>query len=162
MSTAPIQPAPIALVRGQASDLPDVMRVMFSAFHSNFGEGWSKSQCAGILPLNGVTLTLARDESGTTRGFALARAVADEAELLLLAVDRDAQGHGYGSALLHDFIECGRAEGRAFLHLEVRDGNGAEAMYDRFGFRPAGRRKSYYRGADGSTFDAVTMGLNLR
>ena len=162
MSSAAIQPEPVTLVPGMASDLSDVMRVMASAFHADFGEGWSKSQCAGILPLGGVTLMLARDGRGDTRGFSLVRTVADEAELLLLAVEQSAQGQGYGGALLRAFIERGREEGHALLHLEVRDGNPAAAIYTKAGFHPVGRRKDYYRGTSGRKYDAVTMALNLR
>ena len=43
----------------------------------------------------GVTLTIGEDAGGAV-GFALARAVADEAELLLLAVDPARQGSGVG------------------------------------------------------------------
>lgn len=160
MSTAR-QSEPVALVRGMASDLGDVMRVMSSAFHADFGEGWSKSQCAGILPLGGVTLTLARDSRGVTRGFSLVRTVADEAELLLLAVEQGAQGGGYGGALLRHFIERGREEGHALLHLEVRDGNAAVAMYAKAGFEPVGRRRAYYTGRGGRKYDAVTMAMSL-
>lgn len=162
MSSAAIQPQPVTLARGMASDLGEVMRVMASAFPAGFGEGWSRSQCAGILPLGGVTLMLARDGRGVTRGFSLVRTVVDEAELLLLAVEQDAQGAGYGGALLREFIARGRDQGQTLLHLEVRDGNPAAAMYTKAGFRPVGRRKDYYRGAGGRKYDAVTMALNLR
>jgi ribosomal-protein-alanine N-acetyltransferase len=161
MSSQPVPPAPILLARGGLNDLDAVMAIMASAFAARYGEGWSKSQCAGILPLSGVTLTLARDGHGVARGFALERAVADEAELLLLAVDEPAQGMGYGGELLRDFIRSGKATGRALLHLEVRDGNPAVAIYERYGFRPIGRRKDYYRGLDGMRHDAVTMALDL-
>lgn len=161
MSSKPAPPASVLLVRGGADDLDSVMAIMASAFDARYGEGWSRSQCAGILPLNGVTLTLARDGGGVARGFALERAVADEAELLLLAVDQPAQGMGFGGELLRDFIEAGKSGGRALLHLEVRDGNPAVAMYQRHGFRAVGRRKDYYRGSDGSRHDAVTMALDL-
>jgi len=161
MSTAPVPPAPIVLAPGGVGDLDAVMAIMLGAFAAHFGEGWSKSQCAGILPLGGVTLTLARDPEGMARGFALVRAVADEAELLLLAVDRPSQGMGVGSELLRDFIRSEQAMGRTLLHLEVRDGNPAVALYERYGFRPIGRRRDYYRGIDGTRHDAVTMALRL-
>lgn len=161
MSTAPTQPEPVVLVRGMASDLDEVMHVMTAAFHADYGEGWSKSQCAGILPLDGVTLVLARDRNGETRGFSLMRTVADEAELLLLAVAPEAQGRGIGEALLQDFVGQGRKDARALLHLEVRDGNPAVTMYSRAGFKPVGRRRAYYRGERGDIYDAITMALDL-
>ena len=55
-------------------DLDAVMAVMSAAFGSRYGEAWTRSQCAGILPMAGVSLTLARDaDSGRRVGFSLAR-----------------------------------------------------------------------------------------
>lgn len=157
MSSAAKPLLPVEIDCGTSNDLDGVMAVMTTAFDPGFGEGWSRSQCAGILPLSGVILTIARDGRGEVRGFALQRTVVDESELLLLAVHRSAQRCGIGGRLLDRFIANGRAEGITRLHLEVRDGNPATAMYENFGFVAAGRRPNYYRGSDGRLFDAVTM-----
>lgn len=151
----------VQLDPGCADDLEAVMRIMTSAFDARFGEAWSRSQCAGILPLAGVTLTIAREPGGETLGFALARTVADESELLLLAVAPEAQGRGIGTALLEAFVEGGREAGLGRLHLEVRDGNRAAEFYRRSGFAPVGRRREYYRGPDARRYDAVTMAMQL-
>ena len=151
----------VQLALGQSADLDAVMDVMASAFDPGFGEGWTRSQCAGILPLSGVMLMLARDESGRVQGFSLLRTVADEAELLLIAVERGAQRRGVGAALLDHFIDHGRRNGVRRLHLEVRDGNPAVTMYRSFGFKAEGRRSKYYAGRDGSQHDAVTMAREL-
>ncbi len=150
--------SPIHIRPGGVEDLDDVMRIMSGAFRPCFGEGWSRSQCAGILPMSGVTLTIGADEDGAV-GFALARAVLDEAELLLIAVDPDRQGRGAGDALLQHFIADARARGAHRLHLEVRDGNPAVELYRASGFVPAGRRRNYYRGPEGERYDAVTLML---
>jgi ribosomal-protein-alanine N-acetyltransferase len=151
-------PEPIHIRPGGVDDLDEVMRIMGRAFRPCFGEGWSRSQCAGILPMSGVTLTIGEDDDGAI-GFALARAVSDEAELLLVAVDPDRQGRGAGNALLQHFIASARAGGAHRLHLEVRDGNPAVGLYRAAGFIPAGRRRNYYRGPDGERHDAVTLML---
>lgn len=161
MSSLVPRSAPVDIERGGASDLDEVMAVMDGAFDSCFGERWSRSQCAGILPLSGVELTIARSASGIAIGFALQRTVADESELLLIAVDRAAQRLGIGRQLIDRFIASSRATGAHRLHLEVRDGNPATEIYRRFGFRPEGRRRNYYRGTDGRLFDAVTMSLTI-
>jgi ribosomal-protein-alanine N-acetyltransferase len=110
----------------------------------------------------GVTLTLARDpESGATFGFSLVRSVADEAELLLLAVVPDRHRRGIGSRLLDDFLNRARACGVGRVHLEVRDGNPAVRMYRTAGFAQVGRRKNYYQGTDGRRFDALTLAREL-
>ncbi|HVL29588.1 MAG TPA: GNAT family N-acetyltransferase [Sphingomicrobium sp.] len=151
----------VRLVPGQSTDLDAVMAVMAAAFDPHFGEAWTRSQCAGILPLSGVMLMLARGDGGAVHGFSLLRTVADEAELLLLAVAPAAQRRGVGAALLNHFIDHGRARGVRRLHLEVRDGNPAVAMYRAFGFKEEGRRSKYYCGQDGSQHDALTMARAL-
>jgi ribosomal-protein-alanine N-acetyltransferase len=151
----------VRLAPGESADLDAVMDVMTSAFDPGFGEGWTRSQCAGILPLSGVMLMLARDEQGEVQGFSLLRTVADEAELLLLAVAPNAQRRGVGGSLLDHFIAHGRDKGVRRLHLEVRDGNPAVAMYQAFGFNTEGRRPKYYSGQDGSQHDALTMARQL-
>ena len=80
----------VTLGPGGIADLDAVMNVMDDSFDPRFGEAWTASQCAGLLPMPGVWLILAR-EGDAVIGFALARAVAGEAELLLLAVRRAAQ-----------------------------------------------------------------------
>lgn len=155
----PAQPARACRLRpGGADDLDEVMRIMTTAFPPCFGEAWTRSQCAGILPMAGVTLTLAEDDDGAL-GFALARTIADEAELLLIAVNPQCQRRGIGQSLLINFIEQARNAGAEKLHLEVRDNNPAVALYTAAGFLPAGRRRNYYRGADGTKHDAVTLML---
>lgn len=161
MSSA-IQPVlPVHLDVGTAGDLDGMLEVMTTAFDPGFGEGWSRSQCAGILPLSGVTLTIARDDLGQVRGFSLQRTIAGESELLLLGVHRSAQRCGIGGRLLDRFVASSHSSGATRLHLEVRDGNPAIAMYEASGFIIAGRRSNYYRGSDGRLFDAVTMVLDL-
>lgn len=146
-----------ALESGAASDVGTVAAIMERAFDPRFGEAWTRAQCSGILPLSGVRLTIARASDGEALGFSLMRQVADEAELLLLAVVPEARGRGVGGALISQFIASSRSLGARRLHLEVRDGNGAIAIYRKSGFTIAGRRSGYYSGRDGETFDALTM-----
>ena len=146
----------ISLVEGGPADLGAVMSVMDDSFDSRFGEAWTAAQCAGLLPLPGVWLTLAREGSATV-GFALARAVGGEAELLLLAVRRSAQGRGIGKTLLEAFAAAARSRGAERLHLEVREGNHAVNLYETAGYVLVGRRRNYYRGQDGSSHDALTL-----
>ena len=148
----------VRLRPGTSADLDDVMKVMDSAFGRRFGEAWTRSQCAGILPMTGVSLTVALDpEIGGTIGFSLSRAVADESELLLLAVLPSHHRRGIGGRLLDDFMNRARDQGISRVHLEVRDGNPAVQMYQDSGFRAVGRRRNYYHAPDGGRFDALTL-----
>ena len=152
---------PDRLSTGTSEDLDAVMEIMQTAFGTHFGEAWTRSQCAGILPMAGVTLTVARDADGAATGFSLIRSVADESELLLIAVSPDHRHQGVGRGLLHHFLDHARSVGIARAHLEVRDGNPAIHMYRHAGFEPIGRRRNYYRGDDGQQFDALTFALEL-
>jgi len=152
----------VRLEAGRSGDLDGVMTVMIESFGDRYGEAWSRSQCAGILPMAGVSLRLARDaHSGTTIGFSLSRSIADESELLLLAVLPTRHRQGVGTRLLDDFIDQARADGVARIHLEVRDGNPAITMYRAAGFSPVGRRRNYYYGSQGLRFDALTYARDL-
>ena len=161
MSSVPSDEA-VRLVTGGSADLPAVMTIMSAAFAPQFGEGWTRSQCAGILPMSGVSLMLAYDgDREQPRGFSLFRTVAGEAELLLLAVAPAHQRRGIGRTLLEQFVDRARSAGAKRIHLEVRDGNPAVQMYRRAGFIPAGRRPHYYRGSEGRQFDALTFAYVL-
>ena len=147
---------------GTSEDLDAVMEVMDRAFGTQFGEAWTRSQLAGILPMVGVVLTIASDaQSADTIGFSLVRAVADESELLLLAVRPEHHRQGIGRRLLDHFMAQVRDWGVVRVHLEVREGNPAVRMYREAGFEPVGRRRNYYHAADGERFDAITLARNL-
>jgi GNAT superfamily N-acetyltransferase len=99
------------LVRNVRRPRP-VMEIMDAAFGARYGEAWTRSQCAGILPMAGVSLILADDgESGSAVGFSLFRSVANESELLLLAVSPNHRRRGVGRKLLQDFLGRARTRG---------------------------------------------------
>jgi len=158
----PIRLSGAVFEQGTSRDLDAVMQVMTAAFGDRFGEAWTRSQCAGILPMSGVSLVIARDDpNGSVVGFSLSRSVADEAELLLLGVMPSHRRRGIGGALLERFIESARQGGAGRIHLEVREGNPAIAMYQSAGFKQVGRRRKYYHGENGSDFDALTLSRDL-
>lgn len=152
-STAPLS---LTLSRAGGADLDEVMDIIGQAFDARFGEAWTRAQCAGILPMAGVILLLARS-GGEPVGFSLSRRVADEAELLLIGVVPRARGQGIAGALIERFVADSLEAGARHLHLEVRDGNPAVSLYLAHHFTIAGRRHKYYRGLDGELFDALTM-----
>lgn len=151
----------IELAAGKSSDLDDVITVMNAAFDERFGEAWTRSQCAGILPMPGVHLVVARNGDGRTAGFALFRIIADEAELLLLGVAPEFRRRGIGSTLLRHFIREAQKSGASVVHLEVREGNPAVIMYRDAGFTCVGRRRKYYRGRYGGEYDALTLNREI-
>ncbi|GHH13736.1 hypothetical protein GCM10008023_14620 [Sphingomonas glacialis] len=145
----------IALRTGAVADLASVDRVMQAAFDPRFGEAWTHNQVLGLLAMPGVWLTLA-EVSGESAGFALSRRVLDEAELLLLATTPHLRRRGVAGALLRTVIGDAGLQGATSIHLEVRSDNDAIKLYSSEGFIMAGRRRDYYRGHNGQTYDALT------
>lgn len=89
--------------------------------------GWAAEAQAGIV------------------GFLVTRIVADELEILNLAVDPHERRRGVGGALLDAAIEQGRRSHVRRAFLEVRESNrGAQRFYERHGFAVFGRRTRYY------------------
>jgi len=78
----------------------------------------------------------------------------DQAHVTNVVVDTEARRHGVATELLvalaHEIIE----RGCVAWTLEVRaSSEGAQALYRRFGFAPAGVRKNYYDNSE----DAIVM-----
>jgi [ribosomal protein S18]-alanine N-acetyltransferase len=123
--------------------------------------GWTRQDMAELLASHGVTGFVLQEE-GNDVGFALCRTVADQAELLTIAIRPDTRGRGGGRCLLRAVINEVRARGARTLFLEVgADNPSARALYERMGFRIAGRRSGYYQRNQGPPADALTMALAL-
>lgn len=150
----------VQLRAADARDIDAVDRVMAAAFDPRFGEAWNRNQTLGVLAMPGIRLTLAVVDDAPA-GFALVRAILDEAELLLIAVDPACRRTGLGGTLLRAVEADCAARGVRKLHLEVRAGNGAVRLYTGQGFAKVGERRGYYRGSAGQSFDAHTYAKQL-
>lgn len=149
---------PPRIAAGGPEHVDGVMGVMARAFDPRHGEAWTRSQLAAVLGGPGAWMRVLEHDAPDLEGvcgFAVARAVADEAELLLIGVERPGLGHG--TRLMRAILDDARARGAGRLFLEMRDGNAAERMYRREGFVPVGRRPGYYRGPNGQQYDALTL-----
>jgi ribosomal-protein-alanine N-acetyltransferase len=150
----------IRVVEGGAVDIAAMMAIMHDAFDPRFGEAWTAAQCLSSLVMPDCELLLAKD-SDTICGFAMSRWVLDHQELLMIGVARRFQGQDIGKLLLSETIHRARQAGRTKIFLEVRDGNNAHGFYLKSGFTSIGRRKNYYKNAEGISPDAITMLLEL-
>jgi len=99
---------------------------------------------------------------GDQRAFALVRIIADESELLMLATDPPHRRQGLARDLVNAWLAKARAAHaqRAFLGGAV-DNSAACALYESLGFYEAGRRKDYFRRANGDVQDALVLGNDL-
>ena len=118
---------------------------------------WSAPEFRAMLDDPSVLLLVESD------GFLLGRVVADEAEILTLAVDPDCRRQGTGFRLVTRFLDAARDRDAATAFLEVAvDNIAAVSLYERAGFTRQGRRKAYFRAPDGQTIDALVMACGLR
>nr|WP_242690129.1 GNAT family N-acetyltransferase [Paracoccus fontiphilus] len=113
---------------------------------------WSAAEFAALLDSpHAFLLTRAR-------GFLLGRTVADEAELLTLAVAPETRRRGTARDLVGEFAATSRRRGASLAFLEVAADNApAQALYRATGWRESGRRRRYY----GPDLDAIVMTLPL-
>ena len=106
---------------------------------------WSSQALLEFMPLPGA-VALMSERAGRSTGFVLGRLVADEAEVLNLAVREQFRRQGEGRALLEELLRRFAESGVSRVFLEVRESNrDAIGFYERMGFRRSGRREGYYR-----------------
>jgi ribosomal-protein-alanine N-acetyltransferase len=88
---------------------------------------------------------VAEDAAGQVLGYAGVQVILDEGYITNVAVRPAARRSGIASSLLDVFVRFAAANALRFLTLEVRPSNAdAIALYEKFGFTEAGRRKNYY------------------
>ena len=117
---------------------------------------WSEAEFTDLLKTPG-TFLLTR--SG---GFLLGRVIADEAELLTLAVPPQHRRTGIARALVGAFHEDVKLRDAQSAFLEVSEDNtAARALYRATGWIESGRRKAYYHAPDGTRQDAILMVLPI-
>lgn len=131
--------------------------VRLAAIHATaFPAPWDSTAFEALLDQAGV---FAIEEA---EGLILLRVVADEAEILTLAVCPSARKRGLGTRLVRDGATEAASRGARRLFLEVADDNAAAlALYSRAGFAEAGRRPGYYARHGGDPQDALILALNL-
>jgi ribosomal-protein-alanine acetyltransferase len=93
--------------------------------------------------------SLVAEEAGEVIGMIAVRVMADEGEILNLAIAVPWRRRGVGSRLVESAIAQARAAGTVRVFLEVRESNAvARAFYSRMRFIEVGRRRGYYRDPD--------------
>jgi ribosomal-protein-alanine N-acetyltransferase len=82
----------------------------------------------------------------TLIGLGCLWAILEEAHITILAIHPRFQGQGLGQALLWALLTKAHYRQLERATLEVRDSNlAAVSLYNKFGFKEAGRRKRYYK-----------------
>jgi tRNA threonylcarbamoyladenosine biosynthesis protein TsaB len=92
------------------------------------------------------SVVLVSERDGKVSGFLIGRQVADQAEILNLAVSLAKRGKGEGGALLKVALNEFRARRVGYVFLEVRESNQAAiSFYAKHGFSQRDIRLKYYR-----------------
>ena len=122
---------------------------------------WSMGQLEGdFFTTTGLQLVCRLVENGRTCGFIIGRTVADEAEILKIATDRDYRRRGVAKQLIRAFLSQLKERGIKSCHLELRAANlPARRLYEKFDFLVTGSRKNYYSEPNDN---AVCMSLNIQ
>ena len=123
------------------NDAPEVEGVLSASPGASL---WSAADPVLLASRN--TRIWVAEEDGEVVAAVAARTVADEAEILNLAVAPAWRRRGVGRGLMDAVIADSAREGAARVFLEVRESNvAARAFYSRLGFLLRGRRTAYYR-----------------
>ncbi len=109
--------------------------------HSN---PWSINAIVDVLKKKHYRL-LVSEQASVVNGLCLYTFVADECNLLYIAVDAQYRKQGIGRKLLKALINQGRQQNIGRVFLEVRESNQAAiALYACTGFIKSAERKNYY------------------
>jgi tRNA threonylcarbamoyl adenosine modification protein YeaZ len=148
---------PQALQRRMTQAGPEAAALLARLHASCFDRRWTVEELRSLLGTPGTTAWIV-SAGGEPAGFALIRAVADEAEILTLATVPARRRLGHAAALLAAIqSHTGRA-GIRHLHLEVAASNqAAQKLYAKAGFTVSGERKGYYARNDGTPETAILM-----
>ncbi len=118
---------------------------------------WKPSRVLSMIRDPDSVVLVAREDNNLV-AFALMEYHEIHGHLNLLATDPGYRRRGHARQLLQWLLASARVAGLATIGLEVRsDSDGAQAFYQRLGFRIEKRRKGYY--AQG--IDALNMVLHL-
>lgn len=143
MVAVPDRPAALSvhLVPMRRRHLRSVLRIEAQVYP----RPWSLSLFMSELALRATRSYYVARVDGMVVGYAGLMISGDDGHVTTIAVDPSWHRNHIATRLLLTLAREGIARGARNLTLEVRVGNfGAQALYRRFGFSPAGIRKNYY------------------
>lgn len=109
-------------------------------------EGYQRELDSPNSDLLGLFISRGDAESPALLGMGCQWAILEEAHITLLAVHPHYQRQGLGQALLISLLIAACDRGLERATLEVRASNkSALSLYQKFGFKLAGRRRRYYK-----------------
>ena len=135
-------------------DIPRILEIE----HEAFSPPWTHGALLAEIYNEDSFFALAVLQ-GEVVGFCILRRMADEGELLQIAVDPMYRRRGLADKLVIAALDWAKAQGLHSVFLEVRvSATPAAALYEKHGFESMGQRKDYYTDP---TEDAVLMRKGL-
>jgi ribosomal-protein-alanine N-acetyltransferase len=123
-------------------DLPEVQAILQFA---SGAAAWSELGLADMLEDYSSCFLVAR-QGKEIAGFIAGRKIANQGEILNLAVIPKCRRQGVGRMLVEELFEVFKREHVVEVFLEVRESNlAAIAIYESLGFREVGKRPRYYQ-----------------
>ena len=149
------------MVHVRAAEASDLSRLIEIAGHSVTAAQWNAAAYEKLFAPDALQnrAVLVIEEQSMVSGFIVGRQVGPEWEIENIAVTGPARRRGLGTRLLGEFLDFVRSRGGSQVFLEVRESNlAARALYEKWAFVEAGRRKSYY---ENPTEDALILAITL-
>lgn len=131
----------LTVVEADRTRLPALLRIE----NASFTCPWSEESFREALDADPISIPVCLGEQGEVVGFACLMTVADEGELLNIAVDPAFRRMGAARVLMDACLSLCAEKQIAALYLEVRESNTpARTLYRSYGFRELGMRRNYY------------------
>jgi ribosomal-protein-alanine N-acetyltransferase len=141
----------------RASDAVEIAEMSRDLIETGLGWSWTPSRVTASVHNPNALVVIAR-ASGRIAGFGIMRYNDDEAHLDLLGVAPERRREGLGRGLVEWLEKPALVAGISAAFLEVRESNhGAQAFYERLGYRTLAQVAGYYQERE----SAIRMGREL-
>ena len=132
-------------------DIDDVLKVEESCFHIP----WTRTDFEREVSENKMAIYFVAKVDGKIAGYAGMWHVVNEGQITNVAVAPEYRQLGIGSLFMEEFIKVAQEREMIGITLEVKISNyTAQKLYTKYGFKPEGFRKNYYKDTNE---DAVIM-----
>ncbi len=138
----------ISIVLARNSDVVAIARMSRDLIEEGLPWSWTPTRVAASVHSPRSNVVVARD-GGRVAGFGIMRYGDDDAHLDLLGVSPDCRREGLGRRLVEWLEKPALLGGISKVVLEVREINhGAQAFYERLGYRKVALIDGYYQGRE--------------
>jgi ribosomal-protein-alanine N-acetyltransferase len=147
----------ISVGLARRSDVVEIALMSRDLIEKGLRWSWTPRRVAASVRSPSTIVVVARAEDQIA-GFGIMRYGDDDAHLDLLAVEHDYRREGLGRRLVEWLEKPALVAGISAVFLEVRGSNrGAQAFYERLGYRTLAHIAHYYQGRE----SAMRMGREL-